>query len=98
MSGRAFGSLEARGENPAGRGVFVQRRPGIHALVSRPADQIRDEAEERPPAEQPRGSEQELARGRVEQTPFTMINWVGVAIGAIALVALALVVVAYVLA
>ena len=66
--------------------------------MSRPADQIRDEPGARLPAEQPRGSEQELARGRVEQTPFTMINWVGLGIGAFALLALALVVLAYVLA
>jgi hypothetical protein len=50
------------------------------------------------PAEQPRGSEQELARGRVEQTPFSMISWVGVVIGAFAVLALALVAVAYLVA
>jgi hypothetical protein len=51
-----------------------------------------------PPAERPRGSEEELARGRVEQTPVTMINWVAVVIGAFALLVVAIVVVAYVIA
>ncbi|HET6684619.1 MAG TPA: hypothetical protein VFG75_13050 [Gaiella sp.] len=51
-----------------------------------------------PPAELPRGSEEELARGRVEQTPVTMINWVAVAIGAFAVLVLAIVVAAYLIA
>jgi hypothetical protein len=50
------------------------------------------------PAERSRGSEEELARGRVEQTPVTMINWVAVVIGAFVLVVLVIVVVAYVIA
>jgi hypothetical protein len=50
------------------------------------------------PAEQSRGGEQELARGRVEQTPFSMISWVGVVIGGFAVLALALVAVAYLVA
>ena len=51
-----------------------------------------------PRAERPRGSEEELARGRVEQTPVTMINRVAVVIGAFVLVVLVIVVVAYVIA
>ena len=51
-----------------------------------------------PPAERPPGSEEELARGRVEQTPVTVINWVAVVIGALVALALAVVVVAYVIA
>lgn len=70
----------------------------MHALVIRHADETRTEVEETSPAEQPRGAEQELAHGRVEQTPFAMINWVGLVIGAFALLALALVVAAYLVA
>lgn len=51
-----------------------------------------------PPAERPRGSEEELARGRVEQTPLSVINWVAVVIGAVVVLVLAIVVVAYVVA
>jgi hypothetical protein len=66
--------------------------------VIRPDDETGVAPEETDPAAQPRGSEQELARGRVEQTPFSLISWVGVAIGAVAVLALALVAVAYVVA
>ena len=58
----------------------------------------RTDEESVPPAERPRGSEEELTRGRVEQTPFTMISWVTVVIGAFAVLVLAVVVVAYVIA
>ncbi len=64
----------------------------------RPDDESGAAPEETVPAERPRGSEQELARGLAEQTPFSMISWVGVAIGAFAVLALALVAVAYVVA
>jgi hypothetical protein len=66
--------------------------------VIRPDDATGAAPGEALPAEQSRGGEQELARGRVEQTPFSMISWVGVVIGAFAVLALALVVVAYVVA
>jgi hypothetical protein len=66
--------------------------------VIRPDDETGAAPEKTAPAVQPRGSEQELARGRVEQTPFSLISWVGVAIGALAVLALALVAVAYVVA
>jgi hypothetical protein len=66
--------------------------------VTRPDDETGAAPAEAVPAEQPRGGEQELARGRVEQTPFSMISWVGVVIGAFAMLALALVAVAYVVA
>jgi hypothetical protein len=64
--------------------------------VIRPDDETGAAPEKTAPAVQPRGSEQELARGRVEQTPFSLISWVGVAIGALAVLALALVAFAYV--
>ena len=64
----------------------------------RPDDETGTVSAEAVPAEQPRGGEQELARGRVEQTPFSMISWVGVVIGAFAVLALALVAVAYLVA
>jgi hypothetical protein len=51
-----------------------------------------------PPAERPRGSEEELARGRVEQTPVSMISWVAVVIGAVVALVLVIVVIAYVIA
>lgn len=51
-----------------------------------------------PPAERPRTGEEELARGRVEQTPVSMISWVAVALALLAGLALVLVVVAYVIA
>jgi hypothetical protein len=66
--------------------------------VIRPDDETGAAPERAAPAEQPRGGEQELARGRVEQTPFSLISWVGVVIGAFAVLALALVAVAYVVA
>jgi hypothetical protein len=66
--------------------------------VIRPADATGAAPGEALPAEQSRGGEQELARGRVEQTPFSMISWVGVVIGAFAVLALALVAVAYLVA
>jgi len=66
--------------------------------VNRPDDETGAAPEEAVPAEEQRGGEQELARGRVEQTPFSMISWVGVVIGAFAVLALALVAVAYVVA
>jgi hypothetical protein len=66
--------------------------------VIRPDDETGAAPEGAAPAEQPRGGEQELARGRVEQTPFSLISWVGVVIGAFAVLALALVAVAYVVA
>ena len=64
----------------------------------RPDDETGTVSAEAIPAEQPRGGAQELARGRVEQTPFSMIGRVGVVIGAFAVLALALVAVAYVVA
>jgi hypothetical protein len=66
--------------------------------VTRPVDETGATPAEPGAAEQSRGSEQELARGRVEQTPFSVISWVGVVVGAFAVLALALVVVAYVVA
>jgi hypothetical protein len=51
-----------------------------------------------PAAERARGSEEELARGRVEQTPVTMIGWVALAIGAFAVLVLVVVVAAYLIA
>ena len=66
--------------------------------MTRPVDDTGDVPEHALPAEQPGGGEQELARGRIEQTPVSLINRVGVAIGALALFALALAVLAYVLA
>ena len=77
---------------------------GIHPLVIRSVDVPRpeDKAEENearmPPAERPRTGEEELARGRVEQTPVSMISWVAVALTLLAALALVLVVVAYVIA
>lgn len=64
----------------------------------RPDDETGAAPAEAIPAEQRRGGEQELARGLAEQTPFSMISWVGAVIGAFAVLALALVVVAYVVA
>ena len=64
----------------------------------RSADASRTDEDSVPPAERPRGSEEELAHGRVEQTPFSVINWVAVVIAASAVLVLAVVVVAYVLA
>ena len=64
----------------------------------RSVDDPRADEESAPPAERAPGSEQELARGRVEQTPFSMINWVAVVIGAVVLLVLVLAVVAYVVA
>ena len=64
----------------------------------RPNDETGAASAEAVPAEQRRGGEQELARGLAEQTPFSMISWVGAVIGAFAVLALALVAVAYVVA
>ena len=64
----------------------------------RSLEDSRTDEESVPPAECPRGNEEELTRGRVEQTPFTMISWVTVVIGASVLLVLAIVVVAYVVA
>jgi hypothetical protein len=69
---------------------------GTNERVTRSIDV--DEQREEHVAEEPRGSEEELARGRVEQTPVTMINWVAVAIGAFAAIVIAIAVVAYLLA
>jgi hypothetical protein len=66
--------------------------------VIRPDDETGTVSAEAIPAEEPRGGERELARGRVEQTPFSMISWVGVVIGGFAVLALALVAVAYLVA
>jgi hypothetical protein len=60
-------------------------------------DPVTDE-QTTPPAELPRTSEEELARGRVEQTPFSMINRVALVIGAVVALALVIVVIAYVVA
>ena len=51
-----------------------------------------------PPAERPSTAEEELARGRVEQTPFSVISWVGVALALLVGIALVLVVAAYAIA
>lgn len=51
-----------------------------------------------PPAELPRGEEQEVAAGRVSSTPFTMINRVALMIALVAGIALGIVVVAYLVA
>ena len=64
----------------------------------RSAEDPRPDEESVPPAERPRGSEVELARGRVEHTPFSLINWVALVVAAFAVVVLVLVVVAYVVA
>jgi hypothetical protein len=66
--------------------------------VIRSADDTRTDEESVSPAERPRGGEEELARGRVEQTPFSVINWVAVVIGAFVVLVLGVVVVAYVVA
>jgi hypothetical protein len=66
--------------------------------VIRSVDDPRADEESVPPAERPRGGEAELARGRVEQTPVSVINWVAVVIGVFAALVLVLVVVAYVVA
>lgn len=54
--------------------------------------------EQLPPAERPSTDEAELARGRVEQTPFSMISWVALGVGAFAALVLVIVVIAYVIA
>ena len=51
-----------------------------------------------PPAERPATDEVVLARGKVEQTPFSMINWVAVVIGAVVARVLVLFVAAYLIA
>jgi len=51
-----------------------------------------------PPAERPPTDEVALARGRVEQTPVTLVNWVAIAIGAVVVLALVVVVAAYLIA
>jgi len=51
-----------------------------------------------PPAERPPTDEVAVARGTVEQTPLTLINWVAVVIGAVVVLALILVVAAYLIA
>ena len=51
-----------------------------------------------PPAERRPTDEVELARGTVEQTPVSMINWVAVVIGAVVVLALVVVVAAYLVA
>jgi hypothetical protein len=66
--------------------------------VIRTADDVDEASEGTPPAERPRSGEQELARGRVEQTPVSMINWVAVVIGAFAALVLVVVVAAYLIA
>jgi len=84
-----------------GRAPGVRTRNGQVALRSGRGREVYDPgADEKsvPPAERPPGSEEELARGRVEQTPVTVINWVAVVIGALVALALAVVVVAYVIA
>src|SRR5262245_41488999 len=55
-------------------------------------------SESNAPAEQPPTDEVAVARGRVEQTPFSMINWVGIVIGAVVVLALVVVVAAYLIA
>jgi hypothetical protein len=70
---------------------------GIDCVVTGTAD-ADDALERTPPAERPRTEEQELARGRVEQTPFSVISWVGLTIGLVVLLVVALVVVAYLVA
>jgi hypothetical protein len=51
-----------------------------------------------PPAERPPTDEVEVARGRLEQTPFAMIGWVAFVIAAVVVLALILVVAAYLIA
>ena len=51
-----------------------------------------------PPAERPLTDEVVLARGKVEQTPFSMINRVAVVIGAVVVLVLVVVVAAYLIA
>ncbi len=80
------------------RGVCRAGPRGIHAAVIHSVDDRQSDEGPAPPAERPRGSEEELARGRVEQTPVTVINWVALVIGAFAALVLVLVVVAYVVA
>ena len=50
------------------------------------------------PAERPPTDEVALVRGRVEQTPVTLINWVALVIGAVVVLALLVVVAAYLIA
>ena len=79
------------------KAVSVAPGEGKQAFVMRSLeDTITDE--QLPPAERPGADEAELARGRVEQTPFSMINWVALGIGAFAALVLVIVVIAYVVA
>jgi hypothetical protein len=71
---------------------------GTQTLVIRSLEDPVADEQTTPPAERPRTDETELARGRVEQTPFSIINWVALAIGAVVALALVVVVVAYVVA
>ena len=79
------------------KAVSVAPGEGKQAFVMRSLeDTVTDE--QLPPAERPGTDEAELARGRVEQTPFSMINWVALGIGAFAALVLVIVVIAYVVA
>jgi hypothetical protein len=51
-----------------------------------------------PPAEHLPTDKVEVARGRLEQTPFAMIGWVAFVIAAVVVLALILVVAAYLIA
>jgi hypothetical protein len=51
-----------------------------------------------PPAERPPTDEVVLARGKVEQTPFSMISWVAIVIGTVVVLVLVVVVAAYLIA
>lgn len=77
--------------------VSAHSAKGKQTLVIRSLeDPVSDD--QLPPAERPRTGEAELARGRVEQTPFSMITWVAVGIVAFAALVLVIVVIAYLIA
>jgi hypothetical protein len=61
-------------------GVSVGVGPGRERPVVRPADRHVTAEPRTPPAERPPTGETELARGRVEQTPASLISWVALAI------------------
>jgi len=98
MSRRALPSPRACAENVPQSAVSVASGTGTQSVVMRSSESPVADERRTPPAEPPRTGEQELTRGRVEQTPFSMINWVAVVIGTFAALVLAVVVVAYVIA
>jgi len=80
------------------RGGFCAHRSGYRAWVTRSPHGTDDVPGATPPAERPPTDEVALVRGRVEQTPVTLINWVALLIGAVVVLALVVVVAAYLIA